>query len=275
MARREDLLRSTAISHSMVVGALTEKTRIIRNSRRKSSTDLGRALRSLAIDRRTNWAKSGVMFGFSASSEGGVDFRCFVSRSFTLTPVNGGLPETSSCIVQAKLYRSARSSRALRRGFARATCSSWCPAGSWSGREPLGQPAPAALGQGEVDQLHLAVVGHQEVVGLDVAVDPAHAVEIAQGLGGLVDDLGDQRGRSCSTPCRSRCFMFGAENHSMARYGWPRSQSKAYISMTCGWLMFAPDRVFPAQEPHLLADLLSAVPRGAFSRPPCAPLASS
>ena len=44
--------------------------------------------------------------------------------------------------------------------------------------EPLAQPSPAALRQGEIDQLYLAVVGHEEVVRLDVAVDPTGLVDV-------------------------------------------------------------------------------------------------
>ena len=88
--------------HKLTAG-LTLKTRIIRNSLKNSSTDSGRASRFFDSDRRINWENSGVTFELSASNEGGVDLRCLPSRSFVLVPVNGGFPERTSWMVQAKL----------------------------------------------------------------------------------------------------------------------------------------------------------------------------
>ena len=55
------------------------------------------------------------------------------------------------------------------------------------------QPLRQRLASGEVDQLHFAIGFHQEIVGLDVAVNPALAVEVGQSFGGLDDASASQR----------------------------------------------------------------------------------
>src|SRR5207302_10074645 len=46
-----------------------------------------------------------------------------------------------------------------------------------------------ALGQGEIDQTHLAGAVHHDVVRLDVTVDPAARAHVSEGRGRLLEDV--------------------------------------------------------------------------------------
>ena len=127
---------------------------------------------------------------------------------------------------------------------ARATCTRSCRAIDAGPRVPAvtvrvasvaSAGRSASFAEPEVGQLRIAVLGNQDVGGLDVAVQNPGSVrrgETVRHAGQQVDDLPPGR---ASRPWPSRCSVPPSTN-SVTRYCRPSSSPASWTVRMCGWL---------------------------------------
>ena len=185
-------------------------------------------------------------------TRGATSCRCLFSSSFALRPCKWGLSRQQLVDRAGEAVQVGPPVERRRRGFARARCSSWFPEASPWG-EPVSPSAAAALRQGEVDHLHLAVVAHQEIVRLDVAMDPADPMEVGQRLGGLVDHLGYQRRNPFWPRLKQPLLHVRSRKPLHDEVRLTRVPSRGVDFDDVRMLDLLPDEILPMQKLHLLA----------------------